>query len=153
MKTFRSFSSRETEKLGSEIARRALVRRRRTRRATVFALAGDLGSGKTTFVRGFFRGAGIRRRPASPTFILVRRTPLDRGGFANIFHVDAYRIRRRRELAALGMREMLRDPRNLVIVEWAEKVRRALPKDATWVMFSHGASAHERTLTVQGSAR
>lgn len=81
----------------------------------------------------------------SPTFILMRRTPLTRRRFKDIFHIDAYRIKRAQELVRLGLREILQEPRNLVVIEWAEKVGRLLPKGATIrVKLRHGRGANER---------
>lgn len=141
MSVHHTFSSGETEALGAAFAKKILG----TKKGRIIGLQGELGSGKTTFLKGFFRGLGLRRQVISPTFILMRRTPLKRKRFKNIFHIDAYRIGRTHELARLGAKEILREPRNLVVVEWVEKVSRLLPKGATIrVKLRHGRGANER---------
>jgi len=119
----------------------------------VFALQGELGAGKTTFVQGFLRGLGIKRRSASPTFIIFRRFRIgrkslvvSRQSFRNVYHVDAYRIKKPRELLALGFKEILSDPQNIVLIEWAENIKRILPKETTWLRFAHGKKQNERTI-------
>lgn len=161
MKTFQSFSARETKKFGEQSARRAVAKthtkgaphrgvsgERRT--ALTLALAGGLGAGKTTFVQGFFRGLGLKKAPASPTFIIMRRRPLRQNKyFSNIFHVDAYRLKKAGDMKLLGFKDILADPRNIVLVEWAEKIRRILPKDAVWLRFRHGKKENERHITAK----
>ena len=121
----------------------------------MLAQTGELGSGKTTFVQGFLRGIGVRKRSASPTFILFRRFAIPRSrasslrGFANVFHVDAYRIKNPREFGKLGFKEILTDSKNIVLVEWAEKIKRSLPQNTIQICFTHGASENERRITVK----
>lgn len=146
MTTFTTSSSAETKKFAEGFARKTLRAKRRSRGALVLALYGNLGSGKTTFVQGFFRGLGIRRRVASPTFILFRRAPMRDGHYQNAYHVDAYRLKSSKELSSLGFRSILSDSKNIVLIEWADKVARALPRNAIAVRFSYGKSAHTRTI-------
>ncbi len=143
--TKRSRSGSETKRLGRELAGR-ILRGRPGHAAQVIALMGDLGSGKTTFAQGFARGLGLRRRPTSPTFILVRRHGLKHKYFHNLFHIDAYRIHSPRELTNLGLKSVFRDPENIVLVEWADKIRKVLPAVTRWVKFAHGPRAHERVI-------
>jgi len=151
MKIYRSHSPEETKKLGRDLARRYTRSRleKNGKNALVFALEGDLGSGKTTFVQGFLRGLGVRRKTTSPTFIIMRRFGIKNKELRikNIYHVDAYRIKNPRELLALGFRAILSDPKNIVLVEWGEKIHRILPKSAIRVKFSHGKKENERVLT------
>jgi len=147
---YQSFSSRETKKLGEELARKLLTSCSlppASRGALIFALAGELGSGKTTFVQGFFRGLGLKRA-ASPTFIIMRRTALKSRKFKNVFHVDAYRIKKPKELSALGFRDILENPQNIVLIEWAEKIKNILPKRAFWLRFRHGKKENERKISL-----
>jgi tRNA threonylcarbamoyladenosine biosynthesis protein TsaE len=108
----------------------------------VFALSGELGTGKTAFVQGFLSGLGIRRRAISPTFILIRR-------FGRVYHMDAYRIKSPEEFAKLGWANILSDPRNIVLLEWADKVKRLVPKDAVWIKFWHGGAENERVIQIK----
>jgi len=141
---YRSSSSAETVKAASDLAKR-LRASPPGRSAAVFALEGELGSGKTTFVQGFGRALGSRARILSPTFVLMRRLPL-RGRFRNLYHLDAYRLRSERELETLGFREMLADPRNVIVVEWADRVRKLLPRGTKRIFFRHGRHPSERVI-------
>lgn len=135
-----------TGKLAARLARKLSKERTHYGRdARVVGLVGPLGAGKTTFIQGFGRALGVRRMP-SPTFLIVRRYPLRRGRYQNLFHVDAYRVRRARDLAPIGLPEVFKNPKNLVIVEWADRIRRALPRRTHWVKMEHGSSALKRTI-------
>lgn len=120
----------------------------RSRHAVVFAMQGDLGAGKTTFVQGFFRGLGLKNRAPSPTFIIMRRHGLKRGHFKNIFHVDAYRLKNAAALGVLDFENVLSDPKNIVLIEWADRVKGVLPKGTAWLKFKHGRRENERTIAI-----
>lgn len=140
-------------KIGAQFAREALRRRSKRRGATVFALQGDLGAGKTTFVQGFFKGLGLKKRAPSPTFIIMRRHAL-RGHagrpatFKNVFHIDAYRLKKAKDLAALDFQEIADDPQNIILIEWADRARGILPKGATWLVFAHGTRGRENERSI-----
>jgi len=130
-------------KVGEAIARSA-----RSSGARVFALRGDLGAGKTTFVQGFLRGLGLKKRSPSPTFIIMRRHALKGRLVKNAFHVDAYRVKNARSLAVLGLTEIMADPKNVVLIEWAERARGLLPRGTVRITFTHGRRENERTIRV-----
>lgn len=93
--------------------------------AQCVALYGDLGAGKTQFVRGLVKGLGGKGRSvSSPTFVLlnVYETP-----GLKVFHLDAYRIHGPEDFQAIGFTELL-DQRGLVVIEWPERVESLLPK-------------------------
>lgn len=108
--------------------------RRRRKRALIIALEGDLGSGKTTFIKGFSKALGVRERVLSPTFVLIHR---HRTHNENLYHIDAYRLKSEKDLLKLGIKEIFANPENIVLIEWADKVRRIVPKNATWISFEH----------------
>jgi len=97
----------------------------------ILALHGDLGSGKTAFVKGLARGLDIKERVTSPSFNLF--TPYK--GKRNLLHLDAYRLENEHDVDSLLLEEFLVPPYCLVI-EWAEKVGDFVPKDAWHLYFS-----------------
>jgi len=107
----------------------------------VLALTGDLGSGKTTFVQGFAQGLGIKTRIISPTFIIVRKYELRFTNYdlriRNFYHIDLYRLEENveREIINLGVDEIWNTSGNIVAIEWAEKIKNVIPKNATWIKF------------------
>ena len=102
--------------------------------ALVFGLEGDLGGGKTTFLQGFAKGLGIKRRVTSPTFIIFRRYQLDKD--LNFYHFDCYRIGNTKEILSLGFKEIISNPNNIVVIEWAGNIKKIMPKDTVWTFFT-----------------
>jgi len=100
----------------------------------VVCLYGELGAGKTTFVSGFAKGLGINRRILSPTFVIVREYQVPKTGNF-LFHIDLYRLEESLEIEDLGISELLNDKKNIVMVEWAEKLESLLPKRRIEVKF------------------
>ena len=90
-------------------------------------LTGDLGAGKTTFVKGLARGLGVKEAVTSPTFTIVQQYD----GRLPLAHVDVYRLERIQELHDLGFEELLEH--NVVVVEWGEAIARVLPADRVHV--------------------
>jgi tRNA threonylcarbamoyladenosine biosynthesis protein TsaE len=111
MVTFISHSPAETEALGAQWGRAA-------ERGLVVGLSGDLGAGKTQWVKGLARGLGITSRVHSPTFTLVNEYT---GGRLQLFHLDLYRLELREQIVAAGLEEYLQ-PDGVAVIEWAEKL-------------------------------
>jgi tRNA threonylcarbamoyladenosine biosynthesis protein TsaE len=114
----------------------------------VFALQGDLGAGKTTFVQGFLKGLGSKTRVTSPTFVLMRRHKLCGQKIKNVFHIDAYRLKKPEHLASLELDVILNGPRNVLLIEWPEQAKRFLPKDTVRLQFKYGEKENERTILI-----
>lgn len=94
-----------------------------TDRATVLGLYGDLGSGKTTFTQALGRLLGLTEPMTSPTFVIEKLYPLPEGQkFKQLVHIDAYRLEGGGELAKLNWAQLIADPGNLILVEWADRV-------------------------------
>ena len=102
---------------------------------TTVALTGPLGAGKTTFVRGLARGLQVEDPDEvhSPTYLLV----VEHAGEVPLLHADAYLPEKLEAFLEDGGLEYLLDPAKVVCVEWAEKVRNALPSSALWVELGH----------------
>src|SRR5690242_1107768 len=111
MATFISHSPAETESLGEKFGRAA-------QSGLVIALSGELGAGKTQFVKGLARGLGISARVHSPTFTLVNEYV---GGRLKLFHLDLYRLETREQMASEGIEEFLH-PDGVSVIEWAERI-------------------------------
>jgi len=114
MATFISHSPAETESLGEQFGRSA-------QRGMVIALSGELGAGKTQFVKGLARGLEISTRVHSPTFTLVNEY---NGGRLKLFHLDLYRLETPEQIASAGIEEFLR-PDGVSVIEWAERLGKA----------------------------
>lgn len=144
-----SSSPRTTKALASTLARELMHRSLTLPHATIIALMGPLGAGKTTFAQAFARAMGVRRNLPSPTFVFVRRYALRGSRYRNLFHVDAYRVKNatKKVIAPLGLLEELEKPENLFLIEWAENIRRALPPQTIRATFRHATQAHQRVVT------
>lgn len=146
---FKTTSSAQTKKIAGLLAKEILASPSRARNALVVALSGDLGSGKTTFTQGFLRGLGVKNKITSPTFVLMKNYELrskNYGRYKKIYHADCYRIKKPVELSSLGFKEILADPRNIVLIEWPEVIKRVLPENAVWIKFEHGEKENKRTI-------
>lgn len=136
----------DTHKLAEKIVARILKSGPHKDHARVVALVGDLGAGKTAFAQGFAKALGIKRRLPSPTFLIFRNYDLRIKGFSRLYHVDTYRLSDAGELDVLDFDKVLADPTNIVLIEWADKVKEILPKDAVWLEFTHGKKEGERSI-------
>jgi tRNA threonylcarbamoyladenosine biosynthesis protein TsaE len=105
--------------------------------ATLVTLSGELGVGKTAFVKAIARTFGVDEVVTSPTFVLekIYLLPEDRP-FKRLIHIDAYRLEKGVDLAPLGFDELMKDSGNLILLEWPERVRDALPSPAKRVSFT-----------------
>lgn len=128
----------ETEELGARLAR---TRPAGAPLAVVF-LAGELGAGKTTLVRGFLRAAGVAGSVRSPTYTLVELYAVAQ---LTVVHADLYRLRDPSELDSLGLRDWAQ-PGYLWLIEWPEKGAGHLPAPDLTVRLSVGGAAHEINL-------
>lgn len=128
-------STKEMKELGTEIAKHIL--KKPLKKAFILALEGDLGSGKTTFTQGFAKGLGIKEKVLSPTFVLMKRYKKQKG---NLYHIDCYRVK---DVEGLNFDEIIKDPNNIVVIEWAENAK--VKGD---MIISFGYREEERTLTI-----
>jgi tRNA threonylcarbamoyladenosine biosynthesis protein TsaE len=134
-----SENERDTEALGAALAQRLAP-------GSVVAFTGDLGAGKTAFVRGMARGLGIPARVTSPTFTIVNEYE---GGRLPLFHFDMYRLSSSEELFDIGWEDFLRRG-GICAVEWSENITDALEGDTIWVDIRRGQTDQQRIITVKG---
>lgn len=136
-------SARQTFLLGKRTAKNVL--KSRTNDPLVIGLSGDLGSGKTTFVKGFAAGLGIKETVVSPTFLLLCRYPFAGG---DLYHVDPYRLENPSPaLRSLCFLDTLQEDGAIIIVEWAERIRAMLPRDTMWIELRH-AGENKREICI-----
>ena len=124
-----SHSPAETQEIAARVAKRLGV--------NVIALEGELGVGKTTFVKGFARALGVKQKITSPTFVIMKSYKLKAISYKLLYHIDAYRLKDHRELEKLGVEELFNDPENIVLIEWSDRVRQALPEKYISVHIDH----------------
>ena len=151
--TQHTINPRATQKLARVLAR-AL------RGGEVLALIGELGAGKTTFLKGLAKGLGVKQTITSPTFVLMKIYPVKRGRIRRLVHVDCYRLPAARlslpksgrhggpggELRHIGLEDYLGRPDTVVAIEWANKLKLKFPKVIT-ISFQHGKSDNERIIS------
>lgn len=116
--------------------------------ATVIALHGDLGAGKTTLVQHLAACLGVKETVTSPTFVIMKRYTVDDAAptaYQAVVHIDAYRIENLEEMQPLRFTEMLAEGNTLVCIEWAEKIDTLLPEDTMHVTLAFDGD--RRTLT------
>lgn|SRR3989338_57666 len=113
----------------------------------ILALAGNLGSGKTTFVKGLARGLGLRKKIKSPTFVIFQpyRIPDKKQGM--FYHFDLYRLGSVKDLRELGFQEIISSAQNISVIEWPEKTKKKLPKRTIYLKFIHGRKENQRIIT------
>ncbi len=140
--------------------------------ARVVGLIGSLGVGKTTFVQLLLKDLGIKEQILSPSFLIIKsyeinpkmrsrikdsafaKATADKQGlriFHRVFHIDAYRLNSEKELLALGWEEIISNPHHLILIEWADKVKKILPKNSFQLQFSFGEKKNERAISTSPS--
>jgi len=139
--TAETVTPEETENIGAELAAKLS-------RNDVIALYGDLGSGKTCFVKGIARGLKVSQAVKSPSFSIINEYP----GKIPLYHIDFYRLEKPAEIEDTGWREYL-DAGGIVVIEWAERIKNMLPYKRIDVYFEVLDSVTRRLeiITVDGS--
>jgi len=110
------------------------------------ALEGDLGGGKTTFIQGFARGLGVKEEVTSPTFLIYKKYKTKGKKF--FYHFDAYRVESE-DFFSLGFEEIAKDKKNIIAIEWSQRIKEIIPKEAVKIKFSF-ISSQERKLIIEG---
>lgn len=139
MATFISNSTEETESFGREFAGNV-------KPGDVLALTGELGSGKTQFVKGLCAALSCNAPVTSPTFTLIHEYS---GGRLPIYHFDFFRVEDRRSAERLGLDDYFFGD-GVSVIEWADKFRDLIPENARWLSFET-KSETQRAIIDQGT--
>ena len=128
-------SAEETKKVAKLFAKDIIGEFQVGKKATIIALVGNLGAGKTTFTQGFAEGLGIKEKIQSPTFVILKEYEITSEKrkaksekFRYFYHIDCYRLKNEKDAKTIDLEEIIKNPENLVLIEWAERVKKILPK-------------------------
>ncbi len=131
-----SKSVKETQKIASGLAHKIS----KSSKGAVIALEGELGAGKTTFIKGFAKALGVKDKVKSPTFVLMKKYELTKSlklKAKSLYHLDCYRVGDEKDLKIPELKEILKEPHNMVVIEWAERVKKILPKNHIKIHIDH----------------
>ncbi|PYJ91316.1 MAG: tRNA (adenosine(37)-N6)-threonylcarbamoyltransferase complex ATPase subunit type 1 TsaE [Verrucomicrobia bacterium] len=137
MATFISNSPAETQAIGRRLAEDVGA-------GSALALTGDLGSGKTVFVKGLVVGLGSSTDVTSPTFTILHEY---RGGRVTVYHFDFFRLEDRQSVARLGLDDYFFGD-GVSVIEWADRFPEFIPEQARWILFEI-KSQNQRAITIQ----
>jgi tRNA threonylcarbamoyladenosine biosynthesis protein TsaE len=129
-------SAEETKKAGMTLGKSLEIEPLKEK-AFILALEGDLGAGKTTFIQGLAEGLGVKENVLSPTFVILKEFSLSLENYRHLYHIDVYRLKNSEELLELGIEDLINNPENIIVIEWADKVRDILPSDVSWLRFKN----------------
>jgi len=135
--TLISNSPAETEAIGRQVAENIGI-------GSVLALKGDLGSGKTLFVKGVVAGLGSSADVTSPTFTILHEY---RGGRLPVYHFDLFRVENQQTLSRLGLDDYFFGD-GISVIEWADRFPEFVPEQARWIFFEI-KSETQRAITFQ----
>lgn len=144
LQRFISKNEKETLEFAKKFAKKL-------RGGEVLLLLGDLGSGKTTFVKGLAQALRVKEKITSPTFVLLKVYKVRKvHKVKNFVHVDAYRLKTGQDLLDIGLGEWLGRPDTVVAIEWGEKIKPLLKGMRFWqVDFKHGEKESERVIEIR----
>lgn len=141
---YTSNNNKETEALGRKLAQTLVG-------GESLAFIGNLGSGKTTFVKGLARGLSIKQTITSPTFVLMKVYKTKHKTIKRLVHIDCYRVPGI-EFEAIGLIDYLNQPDTVVAIEWAEKLPKKF-KPSIILHFNVGKKTNQRTIRIKNSPR
>ncbi len=137
----------ETKNLAGKFLKEWLADKKNRDKNLLVCLEGDLGGGKTTFAQGIAEALEIKEAVTSPTFLIMKKYQAPRkrvmelsSGYPELssitlYHFDCYRVKGAQEILDLGWKEIVKEKDNIILVEWAEKIKKILPKDGIWIKF------------------
>ena len=114
----------------------------------IIGLIGELGSGKTAFVKGVGQYFDIENI-TSPTFVVMKIYKIKNNKkYNNLVHIDCYRFEDYESLIDIGIEDYLNDEKSLVLIEWADKIKDSLPKKTKYIKFKLGKNENERIIQI-----
>jgi len=127
MRKYITKNYKATQKIG-EVFAKEILKLPKGKSAIVLGLKGNLGAGKTTFLQGFAKGLDVKEKILSPTFVILKR-------FKNFYHIDCYRLKNHKEVLELDFKKIISNPKNIVAIEWPEKIKKILPQNTIFIDF------------------
>jgi len=144
-----SKNSTETAEIAANFAKVLITKPGFGNQAMIFGLYGELGSGKTTFMKYLAENFGVKETIQSPTFVIEKIYNITNNEiFKKLIHIDAYRIENDQEMINLGWNEIIADPKNLICLEWPEKISKIMPAHIK-IFFEHGDNENERKIKIE----
>ena len=127
----------QTKKQG-EILAKKILKFLPKKKAIIIGLEGDLGGGKTTFLQGFAKKLGIKEKILSPTFVIMKKIKIQHptSNIQYLIHIDCYRIKKPQEILDLGFKKIISNPQNIVVIEWADRIKKNIPSKSIWIKFN-----------------
>ncbi|MFA5936396.1 MAG: tRNA (adenosine(37)-N6)-threonylcarbamoyltransferase complex ATPase subunit type 1 TsaE [Candidatus Paceibacterota bacterium] len=119
-----------------------ILKNQKRKNALVVGLSGDLGAGKTVFVKAVAKLLKIKNKVFSPTYVIIKNYELRITNYKKFFHIDAYRLKNEKELLLLGWEEIVSNKENLVFIEWPENIHKAIPSNARYIYITHTENGH-----------
>jgi len=122
MQEFITNSKEETQKIATDFAKSL-------KGGEILCFYGNLGAGKTTFIQALAKALGVKENVTSPTFVLMKQYRIKNQelGIMNFYHLDVYRLNSSQDAIDLGIEEIWSDSKNIIAIEWAEKISDILP--------------------------
>lgn len=149
-------NEQQTFNLGKKLAKKL-------KGGEIIALSGNLGAGKTVFVKGLAAGLGIKKPITSPTFVLLKIYNTNLHEFTTnlhkseneiklLCHIDAYRLTDAQELVDIGVLDYFNRLDCVCVVEWADRVKDILPRKRIDIVFKHGKKENERLIKISSNS-
>jgi len=143
-----SENPKETQKIAYFFIEAILKQHNLKNKGLVISLEGPLGGGKTEFLKGVAKFLKLEKKIFSPTFLIMKSFPCKTRLFDSLWHLDCYRIKRAKEIKELDFSEIIKNPKNLVFIEWGDKIKKILPKDH-WVIKFNIKGEKQRLLELE----
>lgn len=131
----KEFKQKDLKDIAGEVIKKAKSSKKD--KATILALKGDLGAGKTTLTKEIAKHFKIAKEIISPTFVIMKIYEIKDDKWKKLIHIDAYRLEEEKSLDFMNWTEIISDKDNLIIIEWPEMIEDHIPPDSTTFHLSH----------------